>query len=179
MASDTDRAAIVDAALLAELNIPSSYGTDPHLQVYGETADLEEVEENIVGRMQKLRPQSCLAWRAMQAAAAREAIDLLLVSGFRSIEYQAGLIRRNLTAGQHIADILKVNVAPGYSQHHTGDAIDIATPGYKPLLEEFEDSPAFEWLRDNAAQYGFTLSYPRDNPEGIAYEPWHWYRSNI
>jgi D-alanyl-D-alanine carboxypeptidase len=174
--TDAEQARSVDPALLAELNIPEGYGADPCLMTYPETTTLEDVGENIVGRMQKLRPVSAAAWHTMQAAAAAVDIELLLVSGFRSIEYQAGLIRRKLNAGQAIADILQVNVAPGYSQHHTGDAVDIATPGYKPLVEEFEDSPAFEWLRNNAAQYGFTLSYPRDNPEGITYEPWHWFR---
>ena len=43
-----------------------------------------------------------------------------------------------------------------------------------PLEEEFERSPAFRWLQRNAMQYGFTLSYPRGNRHGIAYEPWHW-----
>ena len=171
-----ERTGAVDPALLAELGIPPEYGRDPLLETYAEASDLVDVAENIVGRMQKLTRQSADAWLAMQAAAAEEEIELLLVSGFRSIEYQADLIRRKLDAGQFIGDILKVNVAPGYSQHHTGDAVDIATPGFKPLLEEFEDSPAFGWLRDNAIQYGFTMSYPRDNPEEIAYEPWHWYR---
>ena len=30
------------------------------------------------------------------------------------------------------------------------------------------------WLVANAVRFGFALSYPRDNPHGIAYEPWHW-----
>ena len=162
--------------LLAELGIPPDYGTDPLLRTYTEAGDLVEVGPNIVGREQRLTRPTADSWQSMQAAALADGVELLLVSGFRSIEYQAGLIRRKLEAGQVIADILKVNVAPGYSQHHTGNAVDIATPGFKPLLEEFEDSPAFGWLRDNAIQYGFSLSYPRDNPEGICYEPWHWYR---
>ena len=162
--------------LLAELGVPAEYGTDPVLQTYAEATELLEVGPNIVGREQRLTPATAAAWQAMQAAAAEDAVTLVLVSGFRSIEYQAGLIRNKLEAGQLIADILKVNVAPGYSQHHTGDAIDIATPGFKPLLEEFEESPAFAWLADNAIQYGFSMSYPRDNAEGISYEPWHWYR---
>jgi D-alanyl-D-alanine carboxypeptidase len=177
--TDTDQARHADPALLAALHIPATYGTDPRLTIYAETAELEDVCENIVGRMQKLRPETATAWCSMQTAAAGSDIELLMVSGFRSIDYQADLIRRKLDAGQQIADILKVNVAPGYSQHHTGDAIDIATPGFKPLLEEFEDSLAFEWLWENAPQYGFTMSYPRDNPEGIAYEPWHWYRRGV
>ena len=73
-----------------------------------------------------------------------------------------------------VSDILSVNAAPGYSEHHTGRAIDIASPGSRPLTEEFEDSAAFRWLERNAAGYGFSMSYPRDNPGGFIYEPWHW-----
>jgi D-alanyl-D-alanine carboxypeptidase len=166
----------IDRALLAELGIPANYGIDPPLRAYAEATELVDVGPNIVGRMQRLTPATAEAWRAMQSAAAQDDIELVLVSGFRSPIYQADLIRNKLEAGQQIDAILKVNVAPGYSQHHTGNAVDIATPGFKPLLEEFEESPAFAWLRDYAVQYGFTLSYPRDNAEGIAYEPWHWYR---
>ena len=169
----------MDRALLTDLGIPEDYGSDPKLRVYAETTDLVEVGPNIVGRMQRLTPSTAAAWQSMQNVAAEDGIELVLVSGFRSFEYQAGLIRNKLEAGQQIDAILKVNVAPGYSQHHTGNAVDIATPGFKPLLEEFEDSPAFAWLRDNAIQFGFTMSYPRDNPEGIIYEPWHWYRDPV
>lgn len=168
----------IDRALLAELGIPADYGTDPALRCYAEATELVDVGPNIVGRMQRLAPATADAWRAMQSAAAQDDVELVLVSGFRSAIYQADLIRAKLKAGQEIDAILKVNVAPGYSQHHTGNAVDIATPGSKPLLEEFEDSPAFAWLRDNAIQYGFTLSYPRDNGEGISYEPWHWCRAS-
>jgi D-alanyl-D-alanine carboxypeptidase len=166
-------------ALRAELGISESYGSDPLLPVYTEAVELVEAGPNIVGRMQTLTPATTTAWQGMQAAALAEQIDLVMVSGFRSLEYQAGLIRNKLEAGQTLSAILQVNVAPGYSQHHTGNAIDIATPGFKPLLEEFENSPAFAWLQENAGRFGFTLSYPRNNPQGIAYEPWHWYRAEI
>jgi D-alanyl-D-alanine carboxypeptidase len=167
----------VDRALLAELGVPTDYGVDPKLALYIEAGNLVEVGPNIVGREQRLTPETAAAWQAMQNVAKADDVQLVLVSGFRSISYQADLIRKKLSDGQEIDAILKTNVAPGYSQHHTGNAIDIATPGYKPLLEEFEESPAFVWLRDNAIQFGFTLSYPRNNPEGIIYEPWHWYRA--
>lgn len=166
------------AALLTELGIAPDYGTQPVLPRYAEATELEDIGVNIMGQPQQLAPATASAWRAMAAAAADDAVTLLPVSGFRSIEYQALLIRRKLEAGQCIADILKVNVAPGYSQHHTGNAIDIATPGYKPLLEEFEESPAFEWLQAHAGDFGFVMSYPRDNAEGVIYEPWHWYRGS-
>jgi D-alanyl-D-alanine carboxypeptidase len=166
-------------ALMTELGIPENYGSDPLLPVYAEAIDLVEAGPNIVGRMQTLTTSAATAWQGILKATQDEEIELVMVSGFRSIEYQADLIRNKLAAGQLITEILQVNVAPGYSQHHTGNAIDIATPGYKPLLEEFETSPAFAWLKEHAGRFGFTLSYPRDNPEGIAYEPWHWYRAEI
>jgi D-alanyl-D-alanine carboxypeptidase len=163
--------------LLAELGIPAGYGKNPYLPVYTEASDVIDVEPNIVGRIQQLTPATALAWHAMRDQALQDDVQLLLVSGFRSLEYQAGLIRRKLEAGQLIEAIMRVNVAPGYSQHHTGNAIDIATPGCKPLLEEFEETAAFVWLQENAKSFGFVLSYPRGNPEGLTYEPWHWYRT--
>jgi D-alanyl-D-alanine carboxypeptidase len=166
-------------ALMIELDIPENYGSDPLLPIYAEAIELVEAGPNIVGRMQSLTTDTATAWQGMLKATQAEAIELVMVSGFRSIEYQAGLIRNKLAAGQAISEILQVNVAPGYSQHHTGNAIDIATPGYKPLVEEFENSPAFAWLKEHAGRFGFTLSYPRNNPEGIAYKPWHWYRKEI
>jgi D-alanyl-D-alanine carboxypeptidase len=96
------------------------------------------------------------------------------VSGFRSFDYQAELIRKKLASAQLIDDILKVNAAPGYSQHHTGEAVDIATPGSRPLTEEFEDSAAFGWLTEHGGEFGFSMTYPRGNPWGFVYEPWHW-----
>ncbi|RBC14748.1 D-alanyl-D-alanine carboxypeptidase family protein, partial [Xanthomonas oryzae pv. oryzae] len=54
------------------------------------------------------------------------------------------------------------------------DALDIGTPGEPPAEESFATTPAFAWLRNNANAFGYRLSYPRDNPHGIVYEPWHW-----
>jgi D-alanyl-D-alanine carboxypeptidase len=160
--------------LHTELGIPEDYGQDGTRPEYAEAGELVEVGLNLVGRMQRLTPDAAASWQAMQAAAAADGVTLLLVSGYRSIDYQARLIRKKINAGQSVSDILAVNAAPGYSEHHTGRAIDIATPGSRPLTEEFEGSAAFAWLTEHAAEYGFSLSYPRDNPAGFVYEPWHW-----
>ena len=157
-----------------ELGIPASYGDDRRLTYYDEATDLTDVGLNLVGRMQQLTPQAAAKWQQMVEVAAGGGVRLLIVSGFRSFEYQAELIRRKIAAGQSIEDILKVNAAPGYSQHHTGTAVDIATPGSRPLTEEFETSEAFQWLTEHAAEYGFSMTYPRDNAFGFIYEPWHW-----
>jgi len=110
----------------------------------------------------------------MREAAAQAGVELEIVSAFRSIEYQLGILRRKLERGQLMGDILRVSAAPGFSEHHSGRALDITTPGYAALEEEFERSLAFDWLRKNAKLYNFSLSYPRGNRHGIAYEPWHW-----
>ena len=157
----------------ATLGIPESY-SNRQLLFYPDATELVDVGENIVGRMQKLTPNTAARWHQMVEAAGEDGISLLIVSGFRSFDYQAGLIKNKLAAGQLIEDILTVNAAPGYSEHHTGNAIDVATPGGPPLTEEFETLPAFAWLTGSAAQFGFVMSYPRDNCQGFIYEPWHW-----
>lgn len=162
------------SGLWQELGIPGDYGIVPMRPRYPEAAELVDVEPNIVGRPQRLAPDTAGAWTRMKRAAYEDAVELLLVSGFRSVSYQVELIRNKLAAGQSIDTILTVNAAPGYSEHHTGRALDIATPGFRPLTEEFEQSAAFTWLGEHASRFGFRLSYPRDNVYGFCYEPWHW-----
>jgi D-alanyl-D-alanine carboxypeptidase len=157
-----------------ELGIPDDYGLDGRKPLFEEAADLVEVGPNLVGRMQRLAPETASKWAEMVDAAADGGVILLIVSGFRGIDYQAQLIRKKINAGQSVRDILTVNAAPGFSEHHTGRAVDIATPGCRPLTEEFEYSDAFRWLVGNASRYGFSMTYPRDNAFGFIYEPWHW-----
>ena len=160
--------------LCQELGIPADYGRARGLPQYAEATELVDIGPNLVGRMQRLTPGAAARWQQMVEAASHDGIRLLIVSGFRSIEYQAELIRNKLEGGQSIEDILAVNAAPGFSEHHTGCCVDIATPGSRPLTEEFEESAAFAWLGRNAAEFLFSMTYPRDNPYGIVYEPWHW-----
>ena len=160
--------------LHAELGIPSDYGAGGSPPAFAEALELVEVGPNLIGRIQRLTPEAARRWRAMVESADIDGVALLLVSGFRSVEYQAGLIRKKIQAGQGIERILAVNAAPGFSEHHTGKAVDIATPGSRPLTEDFESSEAFEWLGRRAAEFGFSMTYPRDNPWGFIYEPWHW-----
>jgi D-alanyl-D-alanine carboxypeptidase len=121
-----------------------------------------------------LRTAAARAWQAMQAVAQREDVLLEAISGYRSHDYQLGIFRRKLARGQTVEEILRVNAAPGFSEHHGGEVLDISTPGEPAAEESFETTPAFAWLLANAGEFGFELSYPRDNPHGIDYEPWHW-----
>ena len=126
------------------------------------------------GREHLLAPEAAAGWQAMSAAALADGIRLTIVSAFRSVERQAEIVRAKLARGLPLDDILCVSAPPGYSEHHSGCAIDLTTEGVAPLEPEFENSAAFQWLSTNAGKFGFVLSYPANNPHGYAYEPWHW-----
>lgn len=121
-----------------------------------------------------LHPGAARAWDRLRAAALREGIVLDAISGYRSHDYQLGIFERKLARGISVPDILTVNAAPGYSEHHSGRALDIGTPGEPPAEESFERTAAFAWLQVHAGDHGLVMSFPRGNPHGIVYEPWHW-----
>ena len=114
------------------------------------------------------------AWTRMREAAQRDGVMLEAISGYRSHDYQLGIFERKRARGLTVEQILTVNAAPGYSEHHGGRALDIGTPDELPAEESFERTRAFTWLRAEAGDHGFVMSYPRDNAHGIVYEPWHW-----
>lgn len=169
----TDYAARV-AAIHRELGIPQDYAARRHLRLQPEAAQLADLGADIFGRPQQMAAHALEHWQAMRTQAQQDDIVLLVVSAFRGLDYQRDLIARKLAAGRKLEDILKVNAAPGYSEHHTGCALDLTTAGYTPLETGFETTDAFAWLMRHAKRFGFRLSYPRGNPHGIAYEPWHW-----
>ena len=171
--SETYRARI--ATLLRELRIPENHVARHHLVLTAEAAVLESVGSDTQGRPALLAPEPARAWAALRDAAARDGVALQIVSAFRSVEYQREIFRRKRAQGQRLETILAVNVPPGYSEHHTGRALDLTVAGVEPLQESFERTPAFAWLARHAARYGFSLSFPRGNPQGVAYEPWHWF----
>jgi D-alanyl-D-alanine carboxypeptidase len=141
---------------------------------FEEAGELELAEIAEDGREWLLVPPAAAAWRTMKDAASRDGVNIFLASAFRSVERQAEIVRRKLGQGEPIEQILSVLAPPGFSEHHTGRAVDIATPGCPPVEIEFEDTEAFRWLSGNAERFGFRLSFPRDNPFGYQYEPWHW-----
>lgn len=166
------RRLIIEAA--RTLGVPADYGRRRGLTVVREPAQLLAIGRDVHAREQWLTPPAARAWRRMREQAARDGMELQVVSAFRSAEYQLGILQRKLQRGLAMDAILQVSAAPGFSEHHSGRALDLTTPGYAALEEEFEQSPAFAWLQRHAATFGFSLSYPRGNPHQISYEPWHW-----
>lgn len=160
--------------LHAELGIPADYASRSGLPHVAEAGATVIVGSGGAGPARRLAPRAAAAWSTLAAAAERDGIHLLLLSGFRTYEYQAGLLRNKLEQGMVLDEALTIIAAPGHSEHHSGHAVDIGTPGCPPLSEAFENTAAFAWLVRAAEHHGFRLSYPRANGYGIIYEPWHW-----
>mgnify|MGYP002055334745 CR=1 FL=1 len=102
------------------LGISPDYGDRNNLKFYKDAIDLIDVGPNVVGVNQRLSKKTALQWGELLKAAAEDNISIIIVSGYRSFNYQANLIQKKLEKGIDIKDILKVNAPPGYSQHHSG-----------------------------------------------------------
>jgi D-alanyl-D-alanine carboxypeptidase len=124
-----------------------------------------------------LRPTAAEKFEAMVSAAAQQGIYLVPISGFRTeADQQYLFFEIKAERGQDPMTRAEVSAPPGYSEHHTGYAIDIGDADVPDadLTVAFEDTAAFTWLADNAPRYNFELSFPEDNDQGVQYEPWHW-----
>jgi D-alanyl-D-alanine carboxypeptidase len=161
-------------ALCDEFGISAGEPEARGLVLWPEPTDFVTVALSATGSELQLIPEAAYAWAALRAAAAADGVELRVVSAFRSLEWQAAIIRRKLANGSNLDAILAVNAPPGYSEHHSGCAIDIGTLGCPDLEDVFETTLAFRWLSANAAEFSFVLSFPRGNAYGYVFEPWHW-----
>lgn len=125
----------------------------------------------------RLRNKAAEKFKAMQAEARRSGIILVPISGFRSVAQQESLFFGIKEQRQQVvSQRAEVSAPPGYSEHHSGYAVDIGD-GNMPatnLSPRFAQTPAYQWLAKNAAKYSFELSFTPDNLQGVSYEPWHW-----
>ncbi len=115
-----------------------------------------------------------------------DGIDLLVVSAYRTIEYQQQnfdnsvkdrMDNRGMTYDEAYADTLAEVALPGESEHNAGLALDIMCEEYQSMDDDgFENTDAFKWLDEHAAEYGFILRYPKGKQDvtNIIYEPWHY-----
>ena len=131
-----------------------------------------------------LQTEAADAFLSMQAAAAKDGVDVRMQSGYRSVSYQKKLYDNKTqyyrdkglseAAAREKAAVI-VN-PPGCSEHNCGLAADLNSPEHTGLDEGFENTAAFRWLCQHAGEYGFILRYPKGAEEKteITYEPWHW-----
>lgn len=128
------------------------------------------------GRIEKLSPEASAAWKSMVSAARRQGVYIVPISAFRSLETQTWLFRDRARRRGSEAAAARSVAPPGYSEHHTGYAIDVGdgrVPG-ADISPSFANTAAFRWMQKNAQTYGFEISFPPNNKQNVMYEPWHW-----
>ena len=152
-------------------------GLDGRLLGHFPYAEIPSAELVTVAPGVELQAEAAEAFQAMQAAAAADGVDLRVLSAFRSIALQKQIFfdvksERNQSALERS----RVSAPPGFSEHSTGYAVDLGDgrdPGSN-LSTSFEDTAAYAWLQAHANRFHFHLSFPKDNRQGVSYEPWHW-----
>lgn len=135
--------------------------------------DVPFVESALQERRQ-LRREAARALERLFAAAGRQGLSLVAVSGYRSYQSQLEIYnRRSREAGA--AHVEQYIAKPGSSEHQTGLAMDVGCPGCMTLEETFANTPEGVWLAQHAHEYGFVIRYPSDQEDitGYAWEPWH------
>jgi zinc D-Ala-D-Ala carboxypeptidase len=130
-----------------------------------------------IGGDYRLRKTAAAKFQSMISAARSRGINITTISAFRSTEDQKRLFFGvGAERGQRPIKRAEVSAPPKYSEHHTGYAVDLgdsAVPATN-LNQNFDTTPAYRWLKANAATYSFELSFPKDNIQKVSYEPWHW-----
>lgn len=119
-----------------------------------------------------LRPEAAAAFRAMADAARADGISLRSVSAYRSYQRQESVYNRYLRQDTQ-ASVDSYSARPGFSEHQTALALDINVAS---LSAHFENTPAYAWLVEHCADYGFILRYPQGKEDitGYRFEPWHY-----
>lgn len=151
--------------------------------------DFEPETSNIAGYEHRPFDMRAADWlEKMLHDAEQDGCKLYLVSGYRSIGRQRALfqikteelMQQGLSAQQAEQEAARWVARPGTSEHNLGLAADIVSADWytthNDLTEDFEQTPAFAWLKANCAEYGFILRYPKEKEAvtGISYEPWHY-----
>lgn len=105
---------------------------------------------------------------------------LVVESGYRSPAFQVvTLLDYFQRFDFDLNRVFKLVAAVGHSEHGFPEmqAIDFAPKAGVSkggVDERFALTQEYYWLLKHAPKYGFTLSYPECNPDGITFEPWHW-----
>ena len=113
------------------------------------------------------------AYLEMKEDIQKENLNIRIISAYRSYNYQEKLYNNYLSHDTK-EKVDTYSARPGYSEHHTGLAIDIDNT----ILDfnKFYLTKEFIWMQENSYKYGFILRYPKDkeNITGYSYEPWHY-----
>lgn len=129
------------------------------------------------------------AYEELAEAAKVAGHPLVMVSAYRSVAYQEEIFNANvntlMSQGHTKEEAIRITkltfTEPGYSEHHTGLAVDVVDQDWyqnhtgELLNEGFGDTEGGKWLQAHAREYGFIIRYPKGKHAitQIDYEPWH------
>jgi LAS superfamily LD-carboxypeptidase LdcB len=153
--------------------VQTKYGHFPYAQA--ERSRLVSVG-SYYDRRESLDQEAAAAFKKMVQAAQAAQVKIVPISGFRTVTEQIALFERQIHRQGSPQAAAYLSAPAGYSEHHTGYAIDLGD-GNAPqddLRYSFEQTAAYRWMKHNASTYGFELSFPDKNTQGISFEPWHW-----
>ena len=137
------------------------------------------LSEAVDGSSVKLDSRVATHYREMYNAAKQAGCILTPYSGYHTYSLQESTYTRKLnyyisqgySEEQAAAETQKKTLPAGCSEHNAGLCMDIVSAS-----SDFVNTKEFQWLCDNAMNYGFVLRYPENKQEitGVNYQPWHW-----
>ncbi len=143
--------------------LPQNYEPD-------DIVSLNDYPVSIARKDLKLRKSIMIPVLKLVEAALNDGVDLVFASSYRSWEYQKGLFERySMSYGE--AEAARFSARAGQSQHQLGTVMDFA-----PISDDFAATKAGHWMKENAAKYGFSISFPEnmENVTGYIWESWHY-----
>ena len=128
----------------------------------------------------KIEKETYKQYISLEKALKEDGINIKLDSAYRSVQSQQELWDKWVNDSKKGFDYVKKYVAvPGYSEHHTGLAIDICLEKDGELIYDNDkmlaDIETFLKIHAKLADYGFILRYlkGKEDTTGYSYEPWH------
>ncbi len=130
-----------------------------------------------------LTPETVTALKAMSEDVQSKGMTVFITSAYRSyIQQQSTFnywVNRELSRGAPMelarqrANIY--SATPGHSEHQLGTTLDIRCIGCDAFSKNVTNTPLYQYLQQNAHEYGFVISYPlgKQHLTGYTYEPWH------
>ncbi len=116
-----------------------------------------------------LRPDAAKALSVLGRAAQKDGVMLDVSSTYRSYEYQKNLFDYWVRV-DGLEEAERESARPGTSQHQLGVAVDFGS-----IDDNYDKTPGGKWMYAHAAEYGWSLSFPKEYEDitGYRWECWH------
>ncbi len=132
-----------------------------------------------------LRKEAAAALVRMCEEAARQGIDLKVISAMRTFDHQKGIWNRKWNErkakiqkpAELSRNILLYSAMPGCSRHHWGTDVDLNSLTPSDFAAGGKYKKTYDWLTANAGSYGFCQVYSARSTgriHGYEEERWHW-----